>query len=99
MAKLGKRYRCSVCGGEYLTTIGGPCPIFCCGKEMEEVPEGQGQKGPAPGEGLKKTLQGCRYHCEKCGVQLLNIVPAAVFPSCCGQEMTEEHLRMALMSE
>lgn len=35
MNKLGKRYRCQVCGTEALCTKAGEGAVVCCGKEME----------------------------------------------------------------
>jgi len=35
MNKLGKRYRCTVCGIEVLCTKAGEGKLTCCGKEME----------------------------------------------------------------
>jgi desulfoferrodoxin-like iron-binding protein len=35
MSKLGKRYRCSVCGTEILVTKAGEGTATCCEKEME----------------------------------------------------------------
>ena len=35
MNKLGKRYRCSVCGLEALCTKKGDGTLVCCEKEME----------------------------------------------------------------
>ena len=34
MTKLGKRYRCEVCGTEALCTKAGEGKLECCGKEM-----------------------------------------------------------------
>lgn len=35
MTKLGKRYRCEVCGTEALCTKAGGGSLECCGKEMK----------------------------------------------------------------
>jgi desulfoferrodoxin-like iron-binding protein len=35
MSKLGKRYRCTVCGTEVLCTKAGEGEATCCGQEME----------------------------------------------------------------
>jgi len=32
---VGKRYRCTVCGAEFIVTKGGKGTLICCGKPME----------------------------------------------------------------
>jgi desulfoferrodoxin-like iron-binding protein len=33
--QIGKRYRCTKCGAEFIVTRGGDGTIHCCGKPME----------------------------------------------------------------
>ncbi|MDO8567411.1 MAG: desulfoferrodoxin [Dehalococcoidales bacterium] len=33
--EIGKRYRCTKCGSEFIITKGGKGTITCCGKPME----------------------------------------------------------------
>ena len=35
MIKLGKRYRCEICGIEAMCTKAGEGSLACCGKEMQ----------------------------------------------------------------
>ena len=95
--KLAKRYFCAKCGAEYLVTKEGDPTASCCGTAMTE--ETETEKPTTPSKDKRVTLEGCRYHCNHCGVQILCIVPGAGLPSCCGEDMVEEHLRMDLMSE
>jgi len=33
--QIGKRYRCTKCGAEFIVTRGGEGTVHCCGKLME----------------------------------------------------------------
>lgn len=40
MAKLGQKYKCTVCNNEVVITAPGKGALSCCGKFMELVGEG-----------------------------------------------------------
>ena len=94
MAERAKKYFCDECGGLYLATKAGKCVPTCCGKEMA-VYSGQKTENRAS---QKHTINGLRYSCDSCGLELLCIEEGNI-PSCCGKELRENRLRIRAMSE
>ena len=90
-----KRYVCKVCGGEVIVTREGGGELFCCGQPM--VMKQAEADGPYAVTG-SVMQKGARYNCTACGTQVLCIRQGNV-PSCCGQPLEKQLMRIEAVSE
>ncbi len=88
---VGKRYRCTKCGSEFIVTKGGGGTVQCCSQPMEQKKQLL--------EFLSKETRnmanqlGKRYRCAKCGTEVLCTKAGTGDIICCGEPMKTQEAK------
>ena len=92
--QIGKRYRCTKCGVEFIVTKGGDGAIHCCDQPMEQKKQTRTVKNSRNTGGLMTkevksvgSQLGKRYRCQVCGTEVLCVKGGPGIVTCCGQEV------------